>query len=210
MTPKMVLTFCLALSARSGLASQLGSGDIVQGRAEQRRGMVFHLQAAQKAKVQEVRNTHRRGTSTCTSTPTLRPPRPTGPCPRNPSSKMATPWPTRYCRSPQRQSPRTSRLQSTTTRSQRPKTSTGPVTATPKGSSCLTSRRASGSSTACPSSRSSSTPASTFSPRTARENGQSILCVTFPTSQLETIAKPPAAAVPPNIYDSYAPVEDAE
>lgn len=43
-------------------------------------------------------------------------------------------------------------------------------------------------------------------PENARENGQSILCVTFPTSQLETIANHLRLQYP-NIYDSYAPDE---
>uniref|UniRef100_A0A147BGZ2 Putative deoxyribonuclease ii n=1 Tax=Ixodes ricinus TaxID=34613 RepID=A0A147BGZ2_IXORI len=43
-------------------------------------------------------------------------------------------------------------------------------------------------------------------PENARENGQSILCVTFPTSQLETIANHLRLQYP-NIYDSYAPEE---
>uniref|UniRef100_A0A023GIL2 Putative deoxyribonuclease ii n=1 Tax=Amblyomma triste TaxID=251400 RepID=A0A023GIL2_AMBTT len=41
-------------------------------------------------------------------------------------------------------------------------------------------------------------------PPNGRENGQNILCVTFPTSQLETIATHLRLQYP-NIYDSYAP-----
>uniref|UniRef100_A0A4D5RAL1 Putative endonuclease n=1 Tax=Ixodes scapularis TaxID=6945 RepID=A0A4D5RAL1_IXOSC len=165
MTPKMALAFCLALRL---VLDSLPTWKR-RHRARTSRTTTWNgLSSTSCPRSQSPRspNTRRRGTSMCTSIPTLQPPRPTGPCPRNPSSKMATPWPTQYCRSPQRQSPRTSRLRSTTTRSQRPRTSTGPATAIPKDSSCLTSRRASGSSTACQGSRSSCTPASTSSPRT--------------------------------------------